>query len=176
MVVENTRTVHDCKRFIPREEKSIFCRDCGGMWYNHTPRGRGFETVYEMHKAYSSNSDVITWLRKIGPVEQQIVIIRQILEAGEDVVGAPDNQTLKAVFGVLTALKVEREQKKQREAFAVGYCEFCREPLEVAEEKICFQCSVMATHGEAVPASEPKSLYPENDHNIDGMGQDDHRD
>ncbi len=99
-----------CKRFAPREERSIFCRLCQRPFYQHSPSARKFDSVMEMHRAYLTDGEIIKWLYSIGPtLEEQLKVVNEILTYGVEVVAAPDLFAMRAIESVLKQLIIERD-------------------------------------------------------------------
>lgn len=133
-----------CERFTPKAERSVMCRTCNRPFFAHNPKARKFDSVFEMHRAYLTDREVLKWLFSVGKtLEEQLDIVEDILHTGTEVVNAPDLMALEAIRGILTQMIIEKDKKS-----GASRCILCKSPLDEDEERICFDCQSMVADGQ----------------------------
>lgn len=138
-----------CKRFTPKDERSIFCRTCDRRYFDHSPESRKFDSVFEMHRAYMTDNEVIKWLWSIGDtLEKQIDVVQEILDTGVEVVNAPDQRALQAVKSCLDQMLIEQRLMDAEEAKLKRRCVMCKQFIEREAHKVCAQCAELIADGD----------------------------
>lgn len=142
-VIKEADVPLNCKRFTPREERSIFCRTCNRQFFKHSSEARKFDSVFEMHRAYMTDVAVIRWLWSVGStLEEQIDVVQSILDANQEVVNAPDIRAMQAIISCLQQMKIEQDKNAP-----TPRCALCRTDLREDEEKICTACTELVAAG-----------------------------
>jgi hypothetical protein len=110
-----------------------------------------------------SDDEIIKWLISVGKnLDEQLEMVDQILDLGQEVVGAPDLKALAAVQACLKQMIIERDlnaapktaPKKPDLGYDFRRCAFCKQVLAEEEERTCLKCSEMVCDGAG--AADPK--------------------